>query len=172
MKGLRAKVGMILVASALAVPTMAAAAEDAVTTTDTVVSTETSVPAVQNLSIKFRLDSSQYEVNGTMKTMDTAPDIVNQTSYVSLKHFAEAIGAELTWDASGENATLKTSDFTVTFKIGDSLIWLNGAEVELGAYIGEKDGRTIVPIRALGQLFGWSVNFYGDGNIYLSKVVM
>lgn len=172
MKGIRAKVGMMLLASALAVPTMVSAAEGTVSTDAVTSGDTTTVSAVQNMSIKFRLDSNQFEVNGTTMMMDTAPDILNQTSYVSLKHFAEAVGAELTWDASGENATLKTNDFTATFKIGDSLIWLNGAEVELGAYIGEKDGRTIVPIRALGQLFGWTVNFYGDGNIYLAKTVM
>ncbi|MBB3114609.1 hypothetical protein FHS18_006731 [Paenibacillus phyllosphaerae] len=171
MMGLRSKVGMGLLAMTLLVPTMASAAEE--TTTDsstTVVVNGTEFPAVKNMTITMWLGSMVMDINGERTvTMDVVPEIINQMTYVPLKYFADAIGAELTWSENGVYTTLTTDELTASFKHGDTVIMVNGAEVELGAYIGEKDGRTLVPIRALGSLLGWTIGYELDGTIYLTK---
>ena len=49
----------------------------------------------------FTVDSSEYSVNGEVKTLDVAPYITNGRTMVPLRVFSEAMGKTVHWDERG-----------------------------------------------------------------------
>lgn len=52
-------------------------------------------------NIIFTVDSSQYSVNGEIKTLDSAPYISNNRTMVPLRVFSEALEKKVHWDERG-----------------------------------------------------------------------
>ncbi|MCQ6559594.1 copper amine oxidase N-terminal domain-containing protein [Paenibacillus mendelii] len=126
-------------------------------------------PVVETVTIMMKVGGMEMDVDGSKTTMDVAPVIMNGTTYIPLRYFAQGIGGVLDWDQKEMSATLKTTDMLATFRPGNSKIMLNGAAIELGIYISSQNDRTLVPVRAVGEMFGWTVQFKDNGIIYMTK---
>ena len=55
------------------------------------------------------------EVNGTFIRCEKKPFIENGSTYIPLRAFAEAVGAEILWDEGTKTATMKKADHTFEF---------------------------------------------------------
>ncbi|MDR2132720.1 MAG: phosphate ABC transporter substrate-binding protein PstS family protein [Clostridiales Family XIII bacterium] len=57
-------------------------------------------------TVVFTVDSKSYTVNGQGKTLLSAPKLINGSTMVPIRAFAEAIGATVNYDASSNTATV------------------------------------------------------------------
>ena len=107
------------------------------------------------------IGSTTYTVDGEEATMDVAPFIENDRTFVPVRFIAEALGAEADWgpeDGLTEWVTLTKGDMVVTLTIGSNIITVvDGDETytvmsDVAAQI--VNDRTFLPARAVGEIFG------------------
>lgn len=114
-------------------------------------------------TITMFIGATGYIDGTTAKTTDVAPFIVDGRTFVAVRPVAEAFGAEIGWNEATQTVTLTTADATVTIVIGSSTITVVKGGVtstitaDVAAFI--KDGRTVLPFRAVGEAFGAEVNY-------------
>ncbi len=51
-----------------------------------------------NLVVKMKIGSRNYSVNGNMKSMDVAPQIINERTMVPIRFISETLGFKVDWD--------------------------------------------------------------------------
>jgi len=121
-------------------------------------------PATQpSKTVTMFIGAPGYMDGSVAKVTDVAPFIVDGRTFVAVRPVAEAFGAEIGWNEATQTVTLTTADTTVTIVIGSNAITVvkNGVTStvtsDVAAFI--KDGRTVLPFRAVGEAFGATVNY-------------
>ncbi|MBE3596952.1 MAG: copper amine oxidase N-terminal domain-containing protein [Hydrogenibacillus sp.] len=112
---------------------------------------------------KFTIDSLKYTVDGQEKTMDVAPFIKDNRTFVPVKYVAEALGvkdADIIWNPYAKSVTIFKGDRVVQVKIGSKTLLVNGAAIEMDTAATIKDARTVLPIawvaKALNVEYTWN----------------
>lgn len=97
-------------------------------------------------------------LNGAPLDVGDAP-LYGDTTYVPLRSFLEALcpDARLSWD--GRRATVSRGSLTLIAEPGESVLVCNGDRVSLPRPVLLEKGRTLVPVRILAQLLGYSVGW-------------
>lgn len=118
-------------------------------------------PPAPEFNVFMFIGSNSYVADGQPGSMDVAPFIEDGRTFVPVRFVAEAFGAEADWgpkDGATEWVTLTNGDMVITITIGEYTIEVvNGDETEtvvsdVVAFI--RDGRTFLPLRAIGEIFG------------------
>lgn len=131
----------------------------------------------QNVTVKFGapaakigakavtlfIGASGYVQDGAAKVADVAPFIQDGRTFVAVRPLAEAFGATAGWNEATQTVTLTRSDMTLTIVIGKAEITkvaggiTTTIKADVAAFI--KDGRTVLPFRAVGEAFGATVSY-------------
>ena len=114
-------------------------------------------------------------VNGDALTVDTPPYIKNDRTMVPMRAIFEALGAEVTWDDATKTAVavkdkveivsedgiekLHKTQVEVKITIGENVLYKNGEAITLDAAAEITNNRTMVPVRAISEAFGCTVNW-------------
>lgn len=109
-------------------------------------------------SVTLFIGSTNYVVDGQPKVSDLAPFIQDNRTFVPVRVVGEALGAEVEWDAATQTVTIAREDLTATLTIGSNEITLSDGTVvvsDVAPFI--KDGRTVLPFRVIGEIFGADV---------------
>jgi len=110
--------------------------------------------------VKMTIGSNEYFVNGVSKTMDTAPMIVDNRTFIPVRFVSEAFGYEVIWHNESKEVEVKEYGFSYFLKIGSNKILETGGytetECDVAPFINS-DGRTMIPLRSLFELMGFSV---------------
>ena len=110
-------------------------------------------------SVTLFIGSTNYVVDGQPKVSDLAPFIQDNRTFVPVRLVAEALGAEVEYDAATQTVTIAREDLTATLTIGSNEITLSDGTVvvsDVAPFI--KDGRTVLPFRVIGEdIFGADV---------------
>ncbi|MCM3733440.1 copper amine oxidase N-terminal domain-containing protein [Fictibacillus nanhaiensis] len=88
---------------------------------------------------------------------DQEPIIIAGRTVVPLRAIFEALGAEIEWDNKTQTVTATKDDVTITLKIGAKTAKKNGTSVNLDQAAIIKNGRTMVPVRFIGESFDTEV---------------
>jgi hypothetical protein len=90
---------------------------------------------VQGLTkiIKYRIGQTTYTVNGAPFTMDVAPVIVNERTYLPIRFVAEPLGAMVSWDGALQKVTITLNGTTVELIVNNSMAWINGVATPISA---------------------------------------
>lgn len=102
-------------------------------------------------------------VNKGIIPSDQAPIIKNSRVLVPLRVIAENLGASVAYEAGEKRVNIKKGDISMTLVIGDDMIWYSDMEkagpiaIDVPAFI--KNGRTMVPLRAVAELFDMNVEW-------------
>lgn len=111
---------------------------------------------------------------GDAIVFDTAPEIINDRTFVPLRAIAETLGAEVEWDGATETVTLARDGVTTTLAIGSTNTKTIASEksfsgsLEAAPYI--KDARTMVPLRFISETFGMNVSWNGNlHHVYITS---
>lgn len=111
----------------------------------------------------FTIGNTTYTVNGIEKTMDVAPYIKDDRTYMPIRYVAMALGVaeqNIMWDDSAKTATLIKGDKVVQVKIGSKVMLINGININMDVAPEITNDRTMLPLRWIGQAFG--ANFTWD----------
>ena len=112
----------------------------------------TAVPALANTPITLIID-------GNRQSPDVAPIVVDGTTLVPLRLISETLGADVEWNATRRQATIRTAAYTVVFTIGSTTYTINGANRTLLQTPQIINDRTLVPIRAFAEAIGAEVGY-------------
>ncbi|MDD2401422.1 MAG: stalk domain-containing protein [Clostridia bacterium] len=92
---------------------------------------------------------------------DVDPVIINGRTLVPMRGIFQALGASVDWNGELQQVTAKTEDREVKLEIGKVKSWINDEEVMLDTYPQIIEGRTMIPLRFVGEALGCKVNWDG-----------
>jgi hypothetical protein len=117
--------------------------------------------------MKFYIGSTEYYVNGKLKTMDAAPVIFEGRTILPIRYVADALGARVAWESQERKVTVSGTK-TIELSIDDPWARVDG---EL-AFIDPNNekvtplilppGRTMLPLRFTAETLGCSVEWKPD----------
>lgn len=96
-------------------------------------------------------------VDGQRLAIDVAPRIIRGRTLVPIRAVFEALGAEVTWDASTSRVFAATGGRTVTLTVGSLIAGVDDKRYLLDVAPIISNGRVLVPLRFSGEAFGAEV---------------
>lgn len=100
--------------------------------------------------------------NGQEVQADVPPLLDGGTLLVPLRAVATALGAQVHWDGLRGTIDLKGGGTALRLQVGSKTVTVNGRESSLPAPPQLMGGRTMVPLRFIGEAFGAQVKWDGD----------
>ncbi len=111
----------------------------------------------------FTIGSTTFTVNGVEKTMDVAPYIKGDRTYIPVRFVAQAAGVadnNIIWNEADQSVILIKGDRVVKLVIGSTQLMINGVAVAMDVAPEIVDpGRTMLPLRAVTQALGCVVTW-------------
>jgi phosphate transport system substrate-binding protein len=98
-------------------------------------------------------------INGTPLTGDVAPFIQNGRVLVPMRAIFEALGANVTWDASSQTVTATEGDTSVSLVIGQTMATVGEEQENLDVPAMIVGGSTVVPLRFVSEAMGAQVSW-------------
>ena len=94
--------------------------------------------------------------------VDVAPYIKNDRTMVPMRAIFEALGAEVSWDDATKTAIGKKGNVEVKITIGENVLYKNGEAITLDCAAEITNDRTMVPVRAISEAFGCTVEWNNE----------
>ncbi len=105
------------------------------------------------------LAAPTVNLDGQQLSFDVPPTIEDGRTLVPLRAIFEAMGAEVSWDQNTRTATAIKGDTTVVLQIGSTTPTINGQVKTLDVPAKIVNGRTLAPLRFVGEAFGGTVEW-------------
>jgi hypothetical protein len=110
----------------------------------------------------FAADDIKVFVNGQHLIFDVPPVIVGGRTLVPMRAIFEELGAEIEWEANFQMVTATRGNTLIRLQIDNNIASVNGVDVTLDVPARLVDGRTLVPLRFVGESLDCDVQW--DGN--------
>jgi hypothetical protein len=108
-------------------------------------------------------DGVSVKVNGkSIKFTTSQPFIEDGRTLIPLRGVFEKLGYEISWDTDTKTATLENNNNEIIVSAGKSQLTANGNKISLDVAAKIKDGSMYIPLRAVGEAGGVSVNWDND----------
>lgn len=129
------------------------------------------MPIIEKLlSASFSINSTTYTITQDgkteTKTMDVAPEIIGDRTFVPVRFLANSLGVEdrdIKWNGKTRTAAIQKDKISINLAIGNntSIVSKNGQEayfnMDVAPYI--KNGRTMLPARWVAEPLGAKVEW-------------
>ena len=111
-------------------------------------------------TIQMIINSMYMTVDGKYQTLDTAPYIKQDRTYVPIRALSEGFGAKVEWINDDRSVIITLDDKTVTMMIGLPYYWVNEElkMMDVSSEIQAETGRTFIPIRFAAEALGFQVD--------------
>lgn len=113
-------------------------------------------------TMEFTIGSADMYVKDDViesKIIDAVPYIENSRTMVPVRVVSENFGAEVSWDDASRKVTIVSGETKVELTIDSDTALVNGAATTLDTPAVIKDGRTMVPLRFVGETLGKNVEY-------------
>ncbi len=100
-------------------------------------------------------------LDGQLLQLEDLPTIENGRTLVPMRGFFEALGADVSWDASTKTATGIRGGTVVRIPIGSNQPTVNGSVVVIQVPARIINNRTYIPLRFVGEALGEQVDWDG-----------
>lgn len=107
------------------------------------------------------------KIDGKIIDFDVPPQLINNRTMVPLRAIFEALGASVEWNGETQTVTSTKDKTTISLTINSTLMVVNGKDVALDSPACLIDGRTLVPVRAISEAFGTTVEWNGKTSTVL-----
>ena len=107
--------------------------------------------------VVMSIGSNEIVINDAKATIDAAPMVQNDRTYVPFRALAEAFGAEVAYDEATQAVTAELNGVTVVMTIGSATYTVNGEEKTMDVAPFINGSRTMVPVRFAAEAFGIKV---------------
>jgi polyhydroxyalkanoate synthesis regulator phasin len=108
------------------------------------------------------LGAGSVTVNNNLIKFDAPAYIKGGTTLVPVRAITEGMGAEVSWDAATQTATITKGDTVVKITANSTSVTVNGVPVEISQPAEVSCNRTYVPLRFLAELFHFDVTWDGE----------
>lgn len=112
--------------------------------------------------VKLVIGEKVAEVNFSGLEMDQAAYINNGRTLVPFRFLGESLGADIAWDSTKNQASLKLVNTEVKVTIGSKTAYVNGRTYTLDVPAQIKGGRTFIPLRFVSEALGAEVEYEND----------
>lgn len=111
-----------------------------------------------------RVNEASIIYDGVPLEFDVAPVNENGTILVPMRTVFEALGAKVKWDAQTQSVSARKSSKTYAMTLGEKTISVSKNDEVTNTSTAEEalqliDDRTMIPLRALSELFGLAVDW-------------
>ena len=137
--------------------------------------TFTDPKAKEDKTAIFTIGSTNVLVNGVSKTIEVAPFITQNRTFVPLRAVNESMGASVDWNDSKREITIKDDDKVIVMHPGSVNYTINGKAqkpMDVAPYIASASGRTIVPLRFVIEALDYDVEPVYNPNGTTAKVII
>jgi hypothetical protein len=105
-----------------------------------------------------------YWVNEKILTMDVAPMLRDGRTFLPIRYVADALEANIDWNATEQKITIQLDTIKVELWIGENRARINGNDVSIDSNNPSikpfiENGRTFLPLRFVGESLGCSVDW-------------
>ena len=107
--------------------------------------------------VVMSVGSNEIVINDKKATIDAAPIVKNDRTFVPFRALAEAFGAEVAYDEATQAVTAELNGVKVVMTIGSATYTVNGAEKTMDVAPFINGSRTMVPVRFVAEAFGIKV---------------
>lgn len=111
--------------------------------------------------IKITIGKKTATIDGAPASLDVAPTISKNRTMVPVRFIGEIFGAQFSWDEKLRKVTFALDDVTIELYIDNKTAKVNGKSVTLDSEPTIIDGRTMVPLRFVGEYMGASLDWDG-----------
>jgi len=94
--------------------------------------------------------------------------VENGRTLVRYRDFAEAIGAEVNYDAKRKQVKVSKDKQTITLTLGSKKVLVNNKVKQLDVVPVVKEGVTYVPLRFVAETYGYKVSW--DNDLYIASL--
>lgn len=101
-------------------------------------------------------------INNTLLGFDRNTLVLNDRILVPMRFIFEKFNLSVDWNQEKQTATAYNDDTAISFKVNSNRININGKEKEMDVECINKDGRVLIPIRALSEELGYNVDWIHD----------
>lgn len=112
--------------------------------------------------VTFTIGKTSYSVGSQVKKIEVAPYVKNGRSYVPIRYLGDAIGAQVSWNASTRTATLTKNGKSIALAIGDYTALANGKYINMEVRPEIVKGRTMLPARYVAEALGSTISWDGQ----------
>ncbi len=118
------------------------------------------------LSISEEKAISVY-INGIRTDFEQGalPFIDSGRTLVPFRAVAEGLGADVSWDGKAQKVTVKKGERVIELTIGSNAVYVDGKTLELDVPAKIVNGRTVIPLRFIGQSLDTTVEWIPEGQI-------
>ncbi|WP_134700197.1 N-acetylmuramoyl-L-alanine amidase family protein [Ammoniphilus sp. YIM 78166] len=103
--------------------------------------------------------SIQLMLEGEILHPDVPPNLIQGRTLVPIRVVAEGLGAEVGWDERLRKVTIQSDSVTISMQIGLKKATINGKEIAMDVPPMIDRGRTLVPLRFVGESLGITVGW-------------
>ncbi len=107
--------------------------------------------------VVMSIGSNEIVINDAKATIDAAPIVENNRTFVPFRALAEAFGATVAYDEATQAVTAELNGVTVVMTIGSATYTVNGVEKTADVAPFINGSRTMVPVRFAAEAFGIKV---------------
>ena len=119
--------------------------------------TVTAVAPVVKRVIVLTIGTDIVTVDGKATSVDAAPEIVADRTFVPVRFIAETFGSTVAWIPATKSITITLGTTIIGLQIGNKTAVINGKIIALEAAPYIKNSRTMVPLRVISESFGGDV---------------
>jgi len=119
----------------------------------------------------FSIGSPVADINGTGITMDVAPYVKDNRTFLPIRYVAYALGIEdsgILWDGLNQTAALVKGGKTLAVKIGSPVLVIDGEKTTMEVAPEVANERICLPIALVAQAFGATAAWDGDKTVTIS----
>lgn len=98
-------------------------------------------------------------VDGAKQSLEVAPLLKDNTTYVPIKYVLDAFGGTSTWNNAAKKITVKRGTDVLELTVGEKEFFVNGTSKQAEVSPIVVDGRTLVPLRLVSEQLGIGVNW-------------
>jgi hypothetical protein len=107
--------------------------------------------------VVMSIGSNEIIINDAKATIDAAPIVENNRTFVPFRALAEAFGATVAYDEATQAVTAELNGVTVVMTIGSAEYTVNGVAKTADVAPFINGSRTMVPVRFAAEAFGIKV---------------
>ncbi|MBF8983729.1 copper amine oxidase N-terminal domain-containing protein [Lutibacter sp. B2] len=115
------------------------------------------------VEVKMQLGNTEMQVGENVVALDVAPYAdVNNRTMLPLRALLNALGVEdqnIMWNQADTSVTVFKGDRVIKVKVGEAQYTVNGVAVPMDTVAVNKDGRVMLPVRAMAQAVGTQVEW-------------
>ncbi len=111
--------------------------------------------------IRLQVGNKSALINDSTYTLEASPTIVSGRTMVPLRFIGEAFGATFNYDSIFKIVDINFNGQEIKMQVGNKLAFVNGKSMALDVAPYIVNGRTLVPIRFISEVFGADVSWDG-----------